>query len=105
MTRCVHRFEHCISQIGDDCLLYQTLEKTVNSSEHVRQLLAKFSPATLERYLACIAAFLEFWTAETQLNNRAIEAWFTADCMLAQQRSATQDRAVHRTSPLAGEAV
>ena len=64
------------------------------------QLLARFSPATLERYLQCMETFLEMWGSQSQLNHGTIEKASIADYLLAAQRSATQDRATHRTSPL-----
>ena len=100
MSNCATRFQQSIAQIGDSCLLYQTLGKSSSKAEHITQLLAKFSPSTLERFVTCIVSFLEFWQAESQIHHGAIEPAFMADYLLAAQRSATQDRAVHRTSPL-----
>ena len=84
----------------DACILHRTLSQSDSPMEHVSQLLASFSPAMLERYLQCMESFLEMWNSQSQLNNGAIEKAAIADYLLAGQRSATQDRAPHRTSPL-----
>ena len=100
MIRCEERFRQCILTAGSICDPANTLQQSSVSAEHIHQLLSKFSPGTLERYLACIATFLEFWATESQLNNSTLEPAMLADYLLATQRSATQDRALHRTSPL-----
>ena len=61
-------------------------------SEHVYQFFVKFSPATLERYLACIATFWEFRSMEAELNRGTVEA-----AMMA-VKVRHPDRAMRRTS-------
>ena len=63
-------------------------------------LLSYWQSLAQQPWSATLHVFRPSWKAQAELHKGAIEASFMADYMLATQRSATQHRAVHRTSPL-----
>ena len=100
MGRCLHKFMQCIHTLGDHSVLFQTLQGSKAPEEHARRMLTRFSPSTLEKYLSCIATFLDFRQSDEDLTQGDLTVQGIADYLLSCQRSAVQDRAPHRVSPL-----
>ena len=100
MGRCLQKFMHCIHTLGDHSVLFQTLQGSKAPEEHARRMLSRFSPSTLEKYLPCIATFLDFRQSDADLTQGDLTVQGIADYLLSCQRSAVQDRAPHRVSPL-----
>ena len=99
MGRCLQKFMQCIHTLGDRSVLFQTLQNSNAPEEHARRMLTRFSPATLEKYLSCIATFLDFRQSDEDLTQGDLTVQGIADYLLSCQRSAVQDRAPHRVSP------
>ena len=100
MGRCLQKFMQCIHTLGDHSILFQTLQSSKAPEEHARRMLTRFSPSTLEKYLSCIATFLDFRQSDEDLTQGDLTVQGIADHLLSCQRSAVQDRAPHRVSPL-----
>ena len=60
MSKCTDAFLSCLQRCSKVCQLFQTLQHSKNSASHVSQLLANFSPNTLERYLKAVTVSLTF---------------------------------------------
>ena len=98
-SKCTHTFLSCLHRCSQVCTLFQTLQQSRHSASHVEQLLANFSPNTLERYLKAVQSFLDFHTADGHCSLN-VPPGTLADFLFAAQRSVHQDRAVHGTSPI-----
>ena len=99
MAECAARFRHCLQRTADASALHTELQRSAAPEAHVQQILANFLPGTLERYLSCIASFLDLHLSGG--GTRAeVSAALLADYLHAAQRSLTQDRGVRRTSPV-----
>ena len=99
MAECAARFRHCLQRTADASALHTELQRSAAPDAHVQQILANFSPGTLKRYLSCIASFLDLHLSEGDTRTEVSTA-LLADYLHAAQRSLTQDRGVHRTSPV-----
>ena len=99
MSKCVASFMQCLQRCSKVGMLFETLQHSKNASAHVAQLLANFSPNTLERYLKAVQNFLDFHLADGHCSYE-VHHGILADFLFASQRSIKQDRSVHRTSPL-----
>ena len=100
MRRCIDKFMHCIEIIGDTSALHLVLKGSKAPQEHVARTLSRFSPSTLEKYLACVATFLDFRQSDIELTQGELTVQSLADYLLPSQRSAVQDRAPHNISPM-----
>ena len=98
MEACTSRFWQCLQRTASSSILYHELQRSEAPNAHVSQLLAGFAPGTLERYLSCIASFLDLHLSEG-LSSQEISPALMADYLYAAQRSMTHDRGMHRTSP------
>ena len=99
MGRCLQKFMRCIHTLEDHSVLFQTLQGSKAPEKHARRMLARFSPSTLEKYLSCIATFLDFRQSYEDLTQGDLTVQGIASSVSC-QRSAVQDRAPHRVSPL-----
>ena len=99
MDFCAERFWKCLQRTAEASWLFQHLQQSLEPEAHVRQFLAGFAPGTLERYLANISTFLDFQLSEGN-GTADVSLALMADCFYSAQRSAAQDRGLHRTSPL-----
>ena len=93
-------FMQCIETIGDTSALHISLKGSNAPEEHVARLLSRFSPSTLEKYLACVATFLDFRQSDIELTQGELTVQGLADYLMSTQRSAVQHRASHRVSPM-----
>ena len=101
-VKALHRQSHryCDQPPRRPDSLCQTLQSSKAPEEHARRMLTRFSPSTLEKYLSCIATFLDFRQSDEDLTQGDLTVQGIADYLLSCQRSAVQDRAPHRVSPL-----
>ena len=60
MSKCVQCFTQCLETLGDACALHHVLQQSAAPQDHVSRMLSRYSPSTLEKYLSCIAIFLDF---------------------------------------------
>ena len=98
MAECAIRFRNCLRRTAGASTLRLQLQRSA-AQAHVQQILANFSPGTLERYLSCTASFLDLRLSEGGIHPEVSPA-LLADYLHAAQRSVAQDRGVHRTSPV-----
>ena len=99
MAECAIRFGNCLHRTADASTLHLQLQRSAAPEAHVQQILANFSPGTLETYLSCIASFLDLHLSEGDIHSEVSPA-LLADYLHAAQRSVVQDRGVHRTLPV-----
>ena len=99
MAECAIRFRSCLRRTADASTLHLQLQRSAAPEAHVQQILANFSPGTLERYLSCTASFLDLHLSEGGIHSEVSPA-LLADYLHAAQRSVVQECGVHRTSPV-----
>ena len=99
MDDCERKFMQLLSGFGDICTLFKDLQQTSEPLAHVRQMLANFAPATLERYLACVESFLALHSSDGSCTAQVSSA-VLADYMFASQSPLKQHKEKHRTTPI-----
>ena len=101
MQACEAKFLQLLTKLQDAATLYRELQQSSRARARVRQMLANFAPATLERYLSCVDCFISLHLASgscysySQVSSAAL-----ADYLFASQSSLRQDTGLHRTSPI-----